>query len=89
MSNLTENQRSQIERLDLGANRGTRLLTATGNQRRLFTVLSAIFLVVLGGLTYTAIRVYDGWDHAIVLADMALVFFCVAAWVYPKRRRNY
>lgn len=85
MANMTINQRNQLGRYDL-ADRHTRLTRATPGQRRVFTLLSGIFLVALGVLVYAATEVFDGWPHAIVLADMAVVFFGVAAWVYPGRK---
>lgn len=88
MSNLTVNQRNQLEKYELGYT-GDRLTRATAAQQRVFTVLTVVFLGVLGLLTYAAIQVFDGWPHLIVLGDMVLVFFGIAAWVYPKRKRVY
>jgi hypothetical protein len=85
MANMTVHERNQLGRYDL-ADRQTRLNRATAGQERAFSVLSATFVVVLGVLIYAATRVFDGWPHAIVLADMAVVFFGVAAWIYPDRK---
>jgi uncharacterized protein (DUF983 family) len=89
MSNLTEIQRLQLDRPDLTESRGARLTSATAAEQRLFTILSAVFLVVFAALTYTAITVFHGWDHLIVIGDIVILFWGVALWVYPKRKRIY
>jgi hypothetical protein len=87
MSNLTEIQRNQFERYELAdTGAGSRLLRASPTERRVFGILTALLMVVLGILTYAAVQVFDGWPHLIVLGDLVLVFLGLAAWVYPKRR---
>jgi hypothetical protein len=90
MSNLTEIQRSQLERNEMfQGGRGWRLTSATPAQERLFTILSAFFLVVLAGLSYAAITVFHGWDHLIVIGDIVILFWGISLWIYPKRKRIY
>ncbi len=84
MSNLTETQRSQMERPDMGAS--DRLSRATRGQQRLLSVLTPIFIVVLGVLVFAASRVFNGWPDAVVIADLVIVLLGLAAWVYPKRQ---
>ncbi len=85
MANMTVQQRNQLERLDMG-DTPSRLNIATPAQRRLLSMLTPVFAVVLGLLVYAAARVFDGWPHAIVIGDLIVVFFGVAAWVWPRRK---
>ncbi len=45
-----------------------------------------IGLVVLAVLTFAAVQVFDGWSHAIIIADLIIVFFGLAFWVWPERK---
>jgi protein-S-isoprenylcysteine O-methyltransferase Ste14 len=84
MSHLTEGQRSQMERPDMGA--ADRLSRATPGQQRAFSFLTPIFIVVLGVLVYAAVWTIHGWSDWIVIADIVVVFFGLAAWVWPQRK---
>lgn len=86
MSNMTENQRSQFGRPDLRETRPSLTSLSAGGQRFL-SVLTLVFIGVLGLLTYAATQVFDGWHHLIVIGDLVLVFFAVAAWIYSTRQR--
>lgn len=85
MSNMTENQRSQFERVDLREKRSTLNTLSEGGQRVL-AGLTVVFLVVLGALTFAAVQIFDGWHHLIVIADLLVVFFALAAWIYSVRQ---
>jgi hypothetical protein len=86
MSHMTEIQRSQLDRLELGDAQSTRIFRPTTTGRKLLTAYLLIGLAILGVLTYAAIEVFDGWHHAIVLADLAVVFLGIAAWNNPRRK---
>ena len=53
--------------------------------QRFLAGLTIVFIVVLGALTYAAIQVFDGWAHLVVIADLLIVFFAIAAWIYSTR----
>jgi hypothetical protein len=80
MSNMTESQRDQMGRPDLGYTR-TRLNQATPGQQRVWSVLTVVFIGVLVALSYAAVQVFDGWAHLVVIADLIIVFFAVAIWL--------
>jgi hypothetical protein len=84
---MTESQRSQLERAELGHS-GDRLTRATPRGERALSVLTPIFILVLGVLVFAAYQAFDGWPHAVVIADLVLVFFGVAAWVYTDRKHT-
>jgi hypothetical protein len=88
MSNLTEIQRNQLERYENGSASGYRLLTASPREKRVFTALTCVFLAVLGVLVYAAAWTIDGWWDYVVIGDVIVVFFGIAAWVYPKRKNT-
>lgn len=82
MGNLTVHDRNQYERA--GYTDSPRL---TGKaERRLMAAYTVIGLVVLAVLTFAAVQVFDGWHHLIIIADLVVVFFGVAAWVWPERK---
>jgi hypothetical protein len=85
MANMTGAERMQIERYDLGDARD-RLKSISSRGQRVLAAATIFFVAVLGVLTYAAAQVFDGWHHLIVLADVAIVFFGIAAWVYPRRK---
>lgn len=82
MGNLTVHDRNQYERA--GHTDSPRL---TGKaERRVMAAYTVIGLVVLAVLTFAAVQVFDGWHHLIIIADLVVVFFGVAAWVWPERK---
>jgi hypothetical protein len=83
MSNMTESDRDQIERFELG-HTDDRLSRATPGQQRALSFLTPIFIVILGLLVFAAAQVFDGWPHLIVIADLVIVVFAIAAWLYRK-----
>jgi hypothetical protein len=85
MSNLTEQDRNQYERATL---RDTSTPVRSLAGRRALTAFVGIGLIVLAVLSYAAYQVFDGWPHIIVLGDLVLIFFGLAAWVYPQRKRT-
>jgi hypothetical protein len=86
MSNLTEIQRNQIERFDNEVASGYRLLSPSARERQVFAALSFVLLALLGVLVYVAAWSVDSWWDWFAAADAVLLFFGLAAWVYPKRR---
>ena len=83
MSNMTENQRDQVERFELG-HTDDRLSRATPGQQRALSVLTPIFILVLGAMVFAAAQVFDGWPHLIVIGDLVVVTFAIAAWLYRQ-----
>ena len=83
MSNMTENQRDQVERFELGST-DDRLSRATPGQQRALSVLTPIFILVLGAMVFAAAQVFDGWPHLIVIGDLVVVTFAIAAWLYRQ-----
>jgi hypothetical protein len=82
MSNLTVNQRNQYERASMSE---TSLGPRTAAGRRAAWAFVGTGLIVLAALSFAAYQAFDGWPHLIVLADLVLVFFGLAAWVFPGR----
>ncbi|MDQ3571513.1 MAG: hypothetical protein M3383_01480 [Actinomycetota bacterium] len=82
---MTEVQRNQFERYDLRETRPKLTSLSAGGQRFL-AGLTVLFIGILGLLTYAAVQIFDGWHHLIVIGDLALVFFAVAAWIYSVRQ---
>ena len=83
MGNLTVNDRNQWERTTYS----DVARPPSKAQRRVMLVYTVIGLAVLGVLTFAAVQLFDGWHHAIVIADLVIVFFGLAAWVWPERKR--
>lgn len=82
MGNLTVHDRNQYERADY-----SEAPRMTGKaERRVMVAYSAIGLLVLAALTFAAVQVFDGWHHLIIIADLVVVFFGIAAWVWPERK---
>jgi hypothetical protein len=84
MANMNVNQRTQYERTELGHVRGSRLLTT--RSRRPVIACTLIALSIAGPLTYAAVAGIDHWYQALVLAVVVVIFFGLAAWVYPERK---
>ena len=85
MSRMTETERGMLERAELGHG-GDRLSRPTPAGERALAVLTPIFIVVLGVLVFAAYQAFDGWPHAVVIIDLIVVFFGLAAWVYAERK---
>jgi hypothetical protein len=83
MSNLTVNQRNQYERASYTE---TSMRPRTEAGRRAVAAYLGISLIVLALLSFAAYQVFDGWPSLIVFADIVLVMFGLAAWVYPQRK---
>lgn len=82
LSNMTENQRMQLERPDLS-------VPSTGVQVRsrrplvIYTVIASVVLVLLGYLT---MRALDGWAQFVVLGAIILTAIGGMIAVSPNRR---
>ena len=83
MSNLTVNQRNQMEG---AAYTETSMRPRTAAGQKAAAAYVGISLIVLAALSFAAYQVFDGWPSLIVLADIVLVVLGLAAWVYPQRR---
>ena len=81
---MNEIERNQMYRYDLQETR-PRLTSLTGGGARIVIALNILFVGVLAALTYAAVQVFDGWHHAIVIADMGLVLLAVAFWIASMR----
>jgi hypothetical protein len=82
MGNLTVHDRNQYER----ANYSDMVRPTSTAERRLMGAYVAIGVVVLAVLTFAAVQVFDGWHHLIIIGDLVIVFFGIAAWVWPQRK---
>src|SRR5688572_21371933 len=85
MSSMTQNDRNQVSRYDLQERR-PRITEVSERGAKILTALTAIFVVVLGALTYAAIQVFDGVHHLIIIADIVLVILAVAYWMNSTRQ---
>jgi hypothetical protein len=84
MGNLTVHDRNQYER---AAYTDAPRLTGTA-ERRVMLAYTVIGLVVIAALTFAAVQVFDGWHHLIIIADLVVIFFGIAAWVWPERKHT-
>jgi hypothetical protein len=85
MANMTGAQRMQVERYDLGDTRD-RLKDPGATGRKFLIAYTVVALAVLAALTYAAIDLFEISRDLIVVADLVIVFFGLAAWVYPQRK---
>jgi hypothetical protein len=82
MANMTVNQRSQFERIDLTvASTGTRV-----RDRRPVIAYSVLAALVLAALAYASVVAVDGWAGAIVLGVIMLTAVGAMIAVNPLRR---
>ena len=86
MSRMTESQRSQFDRAELGYT-GDRLSRATPKGERVLSVLTPIFIIVAGALVFAAYQAFDGWSHAVIIIDLVVVTGAVAVWMYNANKR--
>ena len=82
MSNLTVHDRNQFERATL---RESSMRPRSQAGRRAAAIYVGLGLILLAVLSFAAYQVFDGWPHLIVFGDLVLIFFGIAAWVYPQR----
>jgi hypothetical protein len=87
MSQLTVNDRNQMDRATLSDTGGLRRTTPLG--QKLLITYSIVGTLVLALLTVAAVALFNGWPHLIVIADGILVFFLMAYWTWPQRKRIY
>ena len=82
MGNLTVHDRNQYERANY-----TEAPRLSGTaERRVMVAYSVIGLIVLAVLTFAAVQVFDGWHHLIIIGDLLVILFGIAAWVWPERK---
>ncbi|MGI9019456.1 MAG: hypothetical protein ACR2G3_01935 [Solirubrobacterales bacterium] len=83
---MTEIQRNQLGRHELGDAGSTRIFRPSARGHKFVIGYMMVAVAILGALTYAAVQAFDGWHHAIVLADMVVIFFGIAAWNYSERK---
>lgn len=82
MANMTVNQRSQFERVDLSVP-----TTGVGvRDRRPVIAFTVIALVVLAVLGYATVEAINGWARAVVLGAIVLTAVGAMIAVSPNRR---
>ena len=81
MGNMTVHDRNQYERANYSD-----APRVSGTAQRVMIAYTVVGLLVLGALTFAAVQVFDGWNHAIIIADLIIVFFGLAFWVWPERK---
>ena len=82
MSNMTVNQRTQFDRVDLSApTTGIQVRSARG--LTVYTIASAL---LIGGLTWANITLIDGWAQVIVVGFILLTAVGAMIAVSPSRR---
>ncbi len=82
MANMSVNQRTQLDRVDLS-------VPTTGVQvsnRRPLIAFTVIATAVCAALAYAAVTVIDGWAQAIVLGMIMLIAVGAMIAVSPDRR---
>ena len=84
MGNMDSTQRSQMERLDLGDARSTRLLRAQSRNWALIYMLLA--LPILGALVYATVAGIESWWQVLVLAVIVLTAVGMMIAISPNRR---
>ena len=81
---VNETERNQMYRYDLQESRPP-LTSLSSGGTKIVIALNVLFLGVLAALTYAAVQVFDGWHHAIVIADMGIVLIAIAFWIASMR----
>lgn len=82
MANMSANQRAQLDRIDLSVpSTGVRV-----RDRRPVVAYTVVGLVVLAGLAYASVTVFDGWASAIVLGAVLLTAVGAMIAISPTRR---
>jgi membrane protein YdbS with pleckstrin-like domain len=84
MGNMDSTQRSQMERIDLGDARSTRLLSTRSRKWALIYMLLA--LPILGALIYATVAGIDNWWQVLVLAVIVLTAVGMMIAISPNRR---
>lgn len=82
MANMSVNQRTQFDRVDLSVpSTGVRV-----SNRRALIAFSVIATLVCAALIYATVVAIDGWAKAIVLGMIMLVVVGAMIAVNPERR---
>lgn len=81
MANMSAGDRNSFERATTG---NEHLLRPRDGSKRAVNIFLVIGIVVLAALSYAAIERYHGWDHLIVIGDVALVVAALGAFLYRK-----
>jgi hypothetical protein len=82
MANMTQNQMTQVERVDLSVpSTGTRL-----TKTRAITAYLALATAVLGALLYATVDAIDGWAHLVVIGAIVATTIGAMIALSPKRR---
>ena len=83
MANMTISDRNQMNRATLTDGTGVRIGSFG---RRVLAVYLIVASAVLAVLLVAAAQVFDGWHHLVVIGDLLVVLFGIAAWAYPDRK---
>ena len=83
MANMTTSDRNQMDRAALTDGTAVRIGSFG---RRVMAAYLVVASAVLGVLLVWAAQVFDGWHHLVVIADLLVVLFGIAAWAYPDRK---
>lgn len=83
MANMTISDYNQMDRARFTDGNGVRIGRFG---RRILAAYLVVASAVLAFLLFWAAQVFDGWPHLIVIGDLLVVLFGIAAWVYPDRK---
>jgi fatty acid desaturase len=82
MANMSANQRTQLDRVDLSVpTTGVRV-----RRRRPLIIFTVIALAILAALSYATVEAIDGWAQGVVLAMIVVTTVGVMIAVSPLRR---
>jgi hypothetical protein len=87
MGNLTANDHNGYERAVL--NDRSYIRRTNGAGQKLLSAYTVLAVGLLAALTYTAVLIFDGWQHALVIGVGLVTFYGLARWVWPERSRVY
>ena len=82
MANMSANQRTQLDRVDLSVpTTGVRV-----RRRRPLIIFTVIALAILAALSYATVEAINGWAQAVVLAMIVVTTVGVTIAISPLRR---
>ena len=82
MANMSANQRTQLDRVDLSVpTTGVRV-----RSRRPLIIFTVIALAILAALSYATVEAINGWAQAVVLAMIVVTTVGVMIAISPLRR---
>jgi hypothetical protein len=84
MANMSESQRAQYERSELGHSKGDRMLSARSNRWPLAYML--VMVPLLGFGIYLVVQGIDEWWQGLVLGVIILTVIGMMIAISPNRR---